>query len=61
MVSKIDVFFVSVKEEIPNKSVSGTRELLPLKILSSMLRMLFRKIDRSSEKIVITFIPIGLW
>ena len=46
VVFKIDVFFVLLKEEIPNKSVS-----LPIKIFSSMFRMLFRKVDLSSEKI----------
>ena len=51
MVFKTDVFFVSLKEEIPNKSVSEIRESLPLKIFSSMLRMLLRKIDLLSEKI----------
>ena len=51
MVFKIDVFFVSLKEETPNKSVSEIRESLPPKIFSLMLRMLLRKIDCSSEKI----------
>ena len=51
MVFKIDVFFVLLKEEIPNKSVSEILESLPLKTFSSMLRMLLRKIDLSSEKI----------
>ena len=49
MVFKIDVFFVSLKEEIPNKSVPEIRESLPLKIFSSMLRILLRTIDRSSK------------
>ena len=44
-------FFISLKEEIPNKSVSEIPESLPLKVFSSMLQMLLRKIDRSSEKI----------
>ena len=35
MVLKTDVFFVSLKEEISNKSVSEIRELLPLKIFPS--------------------------
>ena len=30
VVFKIDVFFVSLKEEIPSKSVSKIRESLPL-------------------------------
>ena len=51
VVFKIDVFFVWLKEEIPNNSISEIWESLPLKIFSSMLRMLLRKIDRSSEKI----------
>ena len=50
MVFKIDVFFVSLKEEIPNKSVSEILGSLPLKTFSSMLRMLLKKIDLSSEK-----------
>ena len=52
MVFKIDVLFVLLKEEIPNKSVSEILESLPLKTFSSMLRMLLRKIDLLSEKIV---------
>ena len=44
VIFKIDVFFVLLKEEIPNKSVS---EILG----SSMLRMLLKKMDFSSEKI----------
>ena len=39
------------KEEIPNKSVSEILGSLPLKTFSSMLRMLLKKIDLSSEKI----------
>ena len=50
MVFKIDVFFVLLKEEIPNKSVSEILKLLPRKTLSSMLRMFLRKIDLLSEK-----------
>ena len=53
MVFKIDVFFVSLKEEIPNKSVSEILGSLPLKTFSSMLRMLLKKINLSSEKIII--------
>ena len=45
------VFFVSLKEEIPNKSVSEIVESLLLKTFSSMLRMLLKKIDLSPEKI----------
>ena len=51
MVFKIDVFFVSLKEEIPNKSVSEILESLPLKTFSSMLRMLLKETDPPSEKI----------
>ena len=47
MVFNIDVFFVY---QIPNKSFSEIQESLPLKIFLSMLRMLLRKIDRSSGK-----------
>ena len=50
MVFKIDVFFVLLKWEIPNKSNSEILELLPPKTFSSMLLMLSRKIDLSSEK-----------
>ena len=50
-VFKIDVFFVSLKEEISNKSVSEILQSLPLKTFSSMLRLLLGKIDLSSEKI----------
>ena len=48
---KVDVIFVSLKKEVPNESVSEILESLPLKIFSSMRRMLLRKIDLSSEKI----------
>ena len=51
MVFKIDVFFVSLKEEIPNKNVSEILGSLPLKTFSSMLRMLWKKIDLLSEKL----------
>ena len=44
-------FFVLLKEEIPNKSVSEILESLPPKTFSSMLRMLLKKNDLSSEKI----------
>ena len=50
MVFKIDVFFVPLKEEIPNLSVSEILGSPPLKTFSSMLRMLLRKINLSSEK-----------
>ena len=51
MVFKVDVFFISLKDEIPNKSASEILESLPLKTFSSMLRMLLKKIDLSPEKI----------
>ena len=44
MVFKIDVFFVSLKEEIPNKSISEILESLSLKTFSSMLWMLLKKL-----------------
>ena len=50
VVFKMDVFYVSLKEEIPNKTVSEILGSLPLKIFSSMLRMLWNKTDLSSEK-----------
>ena len=50
MVFKTDVFFVSLKEEIQNKSLSETLGSLPLNAFSSMLWMLLKKIDLSSEK-----------
>ena len=50
MVFKTDAFFISLKEETPNKSVSEILGSLPLKTFSSMLRMLLKKIDLSSGK-----------
>ena len=50
MVFKIDFFFVLLKEEISNKSVSENLGSLPLKTISLMLGLLLRKIDFSSEK-----------
>ena len=47
----MDVFCVSLKEEIPNKSVSEFLGSLSLKTFSSMLRILSKKVDLSSEKI----------
>ena len=44
-------FLYHQKEEIPNKSVSEILGSLPRKAFSSMLRMLLKKIDLSSEKI----------
>ena len=51
VVFKIDVLFVSLKEVIPNKSVSEILESLPLTIFSLMLQILLKKIDLSSERI----------
>ena len=51
MVFKINAFFVSLKEEMPNKSVSGILGSLSLKTFSLMRRMLLKKVDLSSEKI----------
>ena len=51
MIFKKDVFFVSLKEEIPNKSVTEVLESLLLKTFSSMLRMLLKKIVLSFEKL----------
>ena len=51
VVFKIDLFFVSLKYEIPNKSISEILESLLRKIFSSVLRILLKKIVLSSEKI----------
>ena len=51
VVFKIDVFFLSLKEEIPNKSASQILGLLSLKTFSLMRRKLLKKSDLSSEKI----------
>ena len=49
MVFKIDVLFVSLKEEIPSKSTSEILGSLPVKTFSSMLWMLLKKNDLSSD------------
>ena len=49
MLFKIDRFFVLLKEEKPNKSVSEILESLPLKIFPSMLRMLLQKIEKTEQ------------
>ena len=49
MVFKIDVFFVLLKEELPNKSTSENLGSFRVKILLSMFRMLFMRINLSSE------------
>ena len=45
VVFKIDVFFVLLKEELPNKSTSENLESFRFKILLSMFKMLFIRID----------------
>ena len=49
-VFEIDVFFVLFKEEVPNNSTSENLESFRFKILLSMFRMLFMRINLSSEK-----------
>ena len=49
-VFEIDVFFVLIKEEVPNNSTSENLESFRFKILFSMFRMLFMKIKLSSKK-----------
>ena len=49
MVFKIDVFFASLKEEIPNKNVSEILGSLPFKTFSSILRMFLKKINLCSS------------
>ena len=51
MAFKIDIFFVSLKEEIPNKSISEILGSLPLKIFSSMVRMLLKKLISHLKKL----------
>ena len=50
VVFKIDVYFVLLKEELPNNSTSENLESFRFKILLSMFRMLFMRINLSSEK-----------
>ena len=49
-VFEIDVFFVLIKEQVPNNSTSENLESFRFKILFSMFRMLFMKIKLSSNK-----------
>ena len=49
-VFKIDVYFVLLKEELPNNSPSENLESFRFKILLSMFRMLLMRINLSSEK-----------
>ena len=50
VVFKIDVFFVLLKEELAKISTSENLEPFRFKILLSMFRMLFMRINLSSEK-----------
>ena len=50
VVYKIDVFFVLLKEKLPNNSTSKNLESIRFKILLSMFRMLSMRIKLSSEK-----------
>ena len=50
VVFKIDVFFVLLKEELPNNSTSKNLESIRFKILLSMFRMLSMRINLPSEK-----------
>ena len=50
VVFKTDVYFVLLKEELPNNSTSENLESFRFKILLSMFRMLFMRINLSSEK-----------
>ena len=50
VVFKINVFFVLLKEELPNNSTSENLESFRFKILLPMFRMLFMRFNISSEK-----------
>ena len=50
MIFEIDVFLVLPKEELPNKCTSENLESVRFKILLSMFRILFMRINLSSEK-----------
>ena len=50
VVFKINVFFVLLKEELPNNSTSENLESFRFKILLSMFEMLLMRINLSSEK-----------
>ena len=47
---KVDVFFVFIKEELPNNSTSENLDSFRFKILLSKFRILFMRINLSSEK-----------
>ena len=50
VVFMINVFFELLKEELPNNSTSENLESFRFKKLLSMFRMLFMRINLSSEK-----------
>ena len=50
VVFKIDAYFVSLKEEVPNNSTSENLESFRFKLLLPMFQMLFTRINRSLEK-----------
>ena len=50
VVFKINVFFVLLKDELPNNSTSENLESFRFKTLLSMFRMLFMRINLPSEK-----------
>ena len=50
MVFKTNVFFESLKEELPNNSTSENLESFRFKILLPMFRLWFMRINLSSEK-----------
>ena len=50
VVFKINVFYVLLKEELPNNNTSKNLESFRFKILLPMLRMLLMRINLSSEK-----------
>ena len=50
VVFKINIFFVLLKEELPNNSTSENLESFRFKILLSMFQILFMRINLSSEK-----------
>ena len=50
VVFKIDAYFVSLKEEVPNNSTSENLESFRFKLLLPMFQLLFMRINRISEK-----------
>ena len=50
VVFKINVFFVLLKEELPNNGTSENLESIRFKRMLSAFRMLFMRINLSSEK-----------